>query len=229
MSESTVKPGTRVAMTAALLVAVLLGGQALAGATAPPGGTASTGRLLGKASGAYLGGLRTFTAAVLWNRLEPLYHGYYGGRTVDKLVEFLPTMRLVQLLDPQFEQSYYNSTYILSRLGKMDDALSFAREGIRNNPQSGLLLANYAQLLMIKDKKGNLPEMVALADRGIKPGINWASIDDEFEGYGIFRTVYKLAGDQKTSDAVDRAQKALGQQGAGLGVERDEAPPGGGK
>ena len=84
-----------------MLVAVILGGQALAGIAAPAGAAASTGRVLGQTGFAYIGGLRTFAAAVLWNRLEPLWHGYYSTRPVEEVVQFLPTMRLVQILDPQ--------------------------------------------------------------------------------------------------------------------------------
>lgn len=224
MSEIHAKSGALIA--AALLVIVLLGGQALTSASAPPGGLASTGRVVGQTSFAYLGGLRTFAAAVLWNRLEPLFHGYYGDRSVDALVQFLPTMRLVQILDPQFEQSYYNSSFILARRDMVDEALTIAREGIKNNPRSGLLLANYAQLLLMQDKQANLPEMLRLADRGVQPDIRWANTDDQFEGYGIFRTVYNLAGNQHMVDALRNAQDILTKQGAGLGIERDEVPLG---
>lgn len=224
MSRVWTKPGVLIAVV--LLLVALLGGQALASASAPPGGLASTGRIIGQSSFAYLGGLRTFAAAVLWNRLEPLFHGYYGDRSVDALVQFLPTMRLVQILDPQFEQSYYNSSFILARRGKMDVALTIAREGIKNNPRSGLLLANYAQLLLIQDKKANLPEMLKLADQGVQQDILWANSDDQFEGYGIFKTVYDLAGNRRMSDALRNAQAILKNRGAGLGIERDQIPLG---
>jgi len=111
----------RIILAAAALVAVLVAGQALAAISAPAGGVASTGRLIGQTGFAYLGGLRTFAAAVLWARLEPLFHGYYDDRQVKELDEFLPTMRLVQTLDPQFEQAYYNAAWILARRGKTDD------------------------------------------------------------------------------------------------------------
>ena len=222
MSGLLERPGVLAIGAIVLLVVALIGGQALAAASAPPGGVAPTGRVIGQTTFAYMGGLRTFAAAVLWSRLEPLYHGYYDdGRTVDQLVEFLPSMRLVQLLDPQFEQSYYNASFILARRERMDDALEIAREGIRNNPQSGLMLANYTQMLIIQDKTKNLPEMLRLAKQGIGPDIRWTSADDQFEGYGIFRAVFTLAGDTQTAAAIRKAQDALQQSGAGLGFERD--------
>ena len=87
-----------------MLVAVILGGQALAGIAAPAGAAASTGRVLGQTGFAYIGGLRTFAAAVLWNRLDPLFHVYNTDQPIEKRPEFLPTVRMVQMLDPQFEQ-----------------------------------------------------------------------------------------------------------------------------
>ncbi len=216
-SKSTIVLGVAVAV----LCAVLLAGQALAAASAPAGGVASTGRILGKTSFAYLGGLRTFASAVLWNRLDPVFDGYYHDKTVDEIVMFLPTMRLVQVLDPQFEQSYYNASFIIARNGKMEDALNVARSGIANNPRSGLMLANYAQLLIMQDKKKNLPEMLELANRGLRPDTTWANVDDQFEGYGIFRTVFSLAGDKAKVAELTAAQEALSAQGAGQ-VEDDD-------
>jgi len=204
---------------AVMLVVVMFAGQALAAASAPAGGVASTGRVIGQTGFAYLGGLRTFAAAVLWARLEPLYDGYYEGKSVDQLKEFLPTMRLVQTLDPQLEQVYYNAAWILSRRGRMAEALSIAREGIANNPNSGLLHANYVQLLLIDDKMGNLDEEYKHAVFGIGPKAQWANTDDQFEGYGIFRTVFSLKGDTATVKKINAVQAQLKAQGAQPGPE----------
>jgi len=209
-------------LVALALVIVLLAGQALAASSAPVGSVASTGRVIGQTGFAYLGGLRTFAAAVLWNRLEPIFHGYYGGRDLSRLPEFLPTMRLVQTLDPQFEQVYYNAAWFLYRRGRMDEALKIAREGIANNPRSGLLHANYVQMLMIDDKVGNLETAYKSAVFGVGPNAIWMSADDQFEGYGIFRTVFKLKGDQATVDKINQTQANLRSQGAQPGRERDK-------
>jgi tetratricopeptide (TPR) repeat protein len=228
VSGLTARPGVIIGVAVALLLVALIGGQAIASASAPPGGVASTGRVIGQTSFAYLGGLRTFAAAVLWNRLEPLFDGYYSDRNVDEIVMFLTTMRLVQILDPQFEQAYYNASFIVARQGRMNDALDIAREGIKNNPGAGLMLANYAQLLLIQDKKANLPELLKLAEKGIQPEIRWANADDRFEGYGIFRAVFDLAGNQPMVDALQKAQDALKQQGAGQTQGQEGLPTGGG-
>ena len=166
--------------------------------------------------------MRQFAAAALWNRLEPQFHEYGGGASIDQRLEFLPTIRLVQMLDPQFEQAYYVAAFMLARVGRDAQSLDLAREGVASNPTSGLMRANLAQLLLMQDKVGNLPEALAQAKAGIDPKTTWATGDDQFEGYGIFRTVFKLAGDTTAAEKMTKAQEALREQGAGLGVERDE-------
>jgi hypothetical protein len=208
-----------VLVAAALLLAVFAA-QALGAVSAPSGATVSTQSMLGQTGFEYLGGVRKFAAAVLWNRLEPQFHEY-GVGAVDHRLEFLPTMHLVQALDPQFQQAYYVSTFMLARNGRMPQALALAREGIANNPKAGLMRASYVQLLLMEDKVKNLPEAIKQARVGIEPDTTWASPDDRFEGYGIFRTVFTLAGDKATAQKLQDAQNELSGQGAGLGVERD--------
>jgi hypothetical protein len=220
VSELSNSTAARAVLAIVLLVAVLLGAQALAAASAPAGGVASTGRLLGQTSFAYLGGLRTFAAAVLWNRLEPLFDGYYGRFDKDFGV-FLPSMRLVQLLDPQFQQSYYVTSFWLERFGRFDEALALAEAGLRNNPKSGLMRANVVQLLFIHDPTKNMPRLLQLAREGIGPNVTWANTDDQFEGYGIFAAVFHKAGDTATYAAIRRTQKILQNNGAAPGVSMD--------
>jgi tetratricopeptide (TPR) repeat protein len=209
-------------LVAVVLLVAIVGAQALAASSAPQGATVSTGATLGRTGFEYLGGLRKFAAAALWNRLEPPFHEYGNGRSIDQRLEFLPTMRLVQMLDPQFEQAYYVSAFVLSRIGRMPQALEIAREGIEKNPESGLMRANYAQILLIQDQVKNLPEALKEAKAGTAPGTKWANSDDQFEGYGIFRTVFKLAGDQAAAQKMTEVQESLSSQGGGLGVERNE-------
>lgn len=212
--KPTATSSVRMVVVASMLVVVMFAGQALAAVSAPAGGVASTGRVIGQTGFAYLGGLRTFAAAALWARLEPLYDGYYANKSVDQLKEFLPTMRLVQTLDPQLEQVYYTAAFILARRGRMDEALAIARDGIANNPNSGLLRANYVQLLVMDDKMGNLDEAYKQAVFGIGPKARWANTDDQFEGYGIFRTIFRLKGDTATVKKINAVQAQLRAAGA---------------
>ncbi len=206
-------------VAAGLLLAVFAA-QALGAVSAPQGATLSTQSMLGQTGFEYLGGVRKFAAAVLWNRLEPQFHEY-GVGSVDQRLEFLPTMHMVLALDPQFQQAYYVSAFMLARNGRMPQALALAREGIANNPKAGLMRASYAQLLLMEDKAKNLPQAIEQARLGTEPDTTWASPDDKFEGYGIFRTVFTLAGDKAAAQRMQDAQNELSGQGAGLGVERD--------
>ncbi len=220
MRELADSPTGKVLLAIVLLVTLLMGAQALADASAPAGGVAATGRLIGQTGFAYLGGLRTFAAAVLWNRLDPIFDGYYGGFDSSFGV-FLPSMRLVQMLDPQFQQSYYVTSFWLERTHHTEQALALAQEGLRNNPQSGFMRANLVQVLLIQDKKRNLPRMLQLSREGVGPNATWDNVDDQFEGYGTFAVVFDLAGDKTTFAAIRRAQRILKNNGAAPGVSID--------
>ena len=216
-------PILRLAVVFALLFAILIGAQAVGVATAPSGGAASTGRLLGQTSFAYLGGLRTFAAAVLWNRLDPIFHQYYNENIDRSAPMFMPTMHLVLALDPQFEQAYYNASFYLAKMGHLDQGLALAQEGLRNLPHSGLLRANYIELLQMQDKVGNRPRMLEQAKIGISADTTFSNSDDEFEALGVFRSVFAQAGDTAVAGAIGRVQDQLRSQGANPGVERSEA------
>ena len=129
---------------------------------------------------------------------------------------FLPTMRLVQILDPQFEQP--TTTRLHHRAPGQDGrrARHRASRASKNNPGSGLLLANYAQLLLIQDKKANLPELLKLAEQAIQPDgplgqrrTTGSRATASFERYSI------LQGTNRWSMRSQKAQDALKQQGAG--------------
>jgi len=206
---------TRLALALGL-VALLLAAQALAAAVSPVA-TPSTANVLGKAGFAYLGGLRTFVAAVLWNRIEPQFHEYYEGQAFTEQVQVLPTMRLVNWLDPQFEQAYFVAAYLVAMRGDIGTGLDVAREGVRNNPTSGLLRSSLIQVLMLQDKKANLPEMVRQADMIVEPTTTWASDEDRFEGLAVARTAYVLAGDNVASGRIIQELKSMRDSGIGRG------------
>ena len=223
MSGEATHNTIRVVLAFVLLFAVLFGAQALAAASAPAGGVSSTGHIIGQTGFAYLGGLRTFAAAVLWNRLDPIFDSYYGS--FDKYyATFLPEVHLVQVLDPQFQQTYYVTSFWLWRSGRIDEAIALAELGLKNNPSSGLLRANLAQLLFSKGGKGKgtvSPRLLQLAREGSGPNVTWANADDQFEGYGIFRAIFDRAGDKAAVNSIREAQKVLKANGAVPGVSLD--------
>jgi hypothetical protein len=191
------------------LLAVILVGQGATDALAPSGRVPS-GRSVGRASFAFLGGLRTFAAAVLWNRLDPQKDTYYAFQPFEKLVFMLPTIRIVVALDPQFEQPYFVAALLLARSGRKAEGLKLARDGVAANPDSGLLRASLVQLMIIYEK--DYKAAAAEADRVLAPNIRWATLNDEFEGLAIVRDAYKLAGQKAKYEKVLALQKVVGSQ-----------------
>ena len=213
-----------VAAIVALLIAALVGIQAAATMTAPDQQVTSAGKLLGNTGFAYLGGLRVFAAAVLWNRLEPQFDEFYQDKKLKDLTFVMPNLYLVQKLDPTFVQAYYNAAYILGRRGRWNEALQVAKEGIQNNPRSGLMRANYAQLLVMQDQKGNLSEAYEQALIGLGPDMTYDNMDDEFESVAIFRVVLKLAGREDLAAAASQRLdelKGAGAEATGLSHDHD--------
>ena len=208
------RPWVVFAIVAVLCVALLLGAQALASASAPTGGIATTGRVLGQTGYAYLGGLRTFAAALLWNRLDPIFHGYYHESFDKDFAVFMPDISLVLALDPQFQQAYYVASYFLASNGHLDTGVSLAKEAVANNPKSGLLRANLIEILRMQDPKKNLPEIVKQTQIGVQPDMTYANIDDAYESLGVFRSVYMETHDTAMAARLREVQKQLAAQGA---------------
>lgn len=213
-----------VVVVIALLLGALVGIQGVAAATAPSVSATDAGKLLGATGFAYLGGLRTFAAAVLWNRLEPQFHEFYATKSLGDMTFLLPSLYLVQRLDPNFVQAYYNAAFILAKRGQWDEAYRVAEDGIANNPTSGLMRANYVQLLLLQDKNANLDKAFAQALQGSSADATYESPDDEFESVAVFRTVFSLAGREDLVAAAQRRLDELGAAGAqatGLGHDHD--------
>ncbi len=209
-----------VVLIVVLLVGALVGVQAVAQIAAPAAAsTTDTAALLGNTSFAYLGGLRIFAAAVLWNRLEPQFDEYYRTKRLQDLTFLLPSLYLVQMLNPNYVQAYYNAAFILAKRGQWDEAFRVAREGIKNNPRSGLMRANYVQVLLMRDVTGNLNAAYDEALAGISAGMTYDTIDDEYESLGIFRNVFEKKGRSDLVAALRARQaqlRAAGAQGGGL-------------
>jgi hypothetical protein len=204
-----------------LALALVLGGQAWADAAAPsvPNG-ALTGQAMGRAGFAYLTGLRKFAAALLWNRLEPQMHKYYGETGLGNMVFMLPNIKAIVTLDPQFVEGYYVAPEILIESGRkpgvpaaeakrrLDAALALAKEGVTNNPKSGLMLTSYAQLLWTegKDLKAAIPYAIA----SLAKDIVWRTDEEQWDQFALMRALFRKSGDtaraaqtQAVMDAID--------------------------
>jgi len=198
----------RIAVTVACALALLLGAQAFTYAQAPDLSGGGAGAALGRAGSAYLGGLRRFAAAVLWNRLEPVFHEYYGNMTLAEQKFAMPTMRMVTLLDPQFEQAYYVAALQVAEAGHMDEGVGIARDGLANNPDSGLMRLNLAQLLLIQDRDANRDanrsEIIRLAKEAAGPDIHWVDLYEEDEALRLIKGILTWGGQDKIAEQVDR-------------------------
>lgn len=205
------------AAVVAVLLAAALMFQAGTDAVAPTGTSDVTGRSIGRAGFAYLTGIRTYAAAVLWNRLDPIGDTYYGTKTLTQQTFVLPTLHIVQVLDPQFTQAYYVSAWIIFRRGDKGGGLANARDGVRNNPRSGLMIAQLAQFLLIMRNDGPqyLPEAAKWADRGRGSDVVWTDPEEEIEGYAQFRVIYERTGQTEKVAQVEAVMRQLGAGGAG--------------
>jgi hypothetical protein len=223
---------------AAAIVAALglvLAGQAWGDAMAPatPNG-ALTGQAVGRAGFAYLTGLRRFGAALLWNRLEPQMHEYYGEVGLGKMVFMLPNIKAIVTLDPQFVEAYYVAPQILISSGvepgvsqteaanRLKTGLELAREGTVNNPKSGIVLVSYAQLLMTEAK--DLKAAVPYAEAALASDIVWRTDEEQWNMYAVLRAVFKQSGDTVRVAQVQAVMDAIAADPNATkdAVDRDE-------
>lgn len=200
----------------AVLIVLLAGSLWTASLASPQASGRRGGKALTRAGFAYLSGLRTFAAAVLWNRIEPVFHEYYGGVPLPEQRYMVPTLYLVTVLDPQFTQAYYVSSYIVARAAGYDEGIRLAREGVKNNPDSGILRANLAQLLFVADKDAHRAEILRHIARGLDERATWLDDEERYEGYAMMEQMLRSLGYRKEADAV-RAVLAR-MRGAGIGL-----------
>jgi len=218
VSERLRIPAAIVAVVLALTL--VLAGQFAADVAAPsvPNG-ALTGQAMGRAGFAYLTGLRKFAAALLWNRLEPQMHEYYGATGLGNMVFMLPNVKAIVTLDPQFVEAYYVAPEILIQSGlkkgvpvaeakrRLDTALALAKEGVTNNPKSGLMLTSYAELLWTRGK--DLQAALPYARASMADGIIWRTDEEHWDQFAIVRDMLKVAGDTAGAAAAQGVMDAI--------------------
>jgi hypothetical protein len=168
--------------------------------------------VMGRAGFAYLTGLRKFAAALLWNRLEPQMHKYYGAVGLGNMVFMLPNIKAIVSLDPQFVEGYYVAPEILIESGqkpgipaaeakvRLQTALDLAKEGVINNPKSGLLLTSYAQLLYTGAK--DLNAAVPYARAALASDVVWRTDEEKWDQYAIMRAIFEKSGDTTRATAA---------------------------
>jgi len=183
-----------------LLFSVVLVGQSLADSAVPAATSTGTQEAVGRASFAYLTGIRVFIAEVLWNRIDPILHEYYSDVPLRKQTYMLTTFNAITLLDPKFAPPYYIGPWILAREDEPRAALDLAAQGVENIPDSGLLRSSYAQMLLLYGD--DLDLAVKQADIAAGDSVSWADAIEQHDAYGILRFVYLRAGMQAKADAL---------------------------
>lgn len=191
-----------------LCLVLALGGQAATDRIAPGASAAATNKAVTSAASSYLTGLRTFGAAVLWNRIDPLLHGYYSGTSITEQRYMLTSIAVIQALDPAAVQSYYVGSWILANNQRLTEGLEMARRGVDANPQAGLLRVNLAQLLQLYSEEGE--DAVAMARFALGDDMVWGDTVERANAYLAAAAVFAAEGEtdleakaRAMSDAVE--------------------------
>lgn len=186
-------------LAAGFLIVVLAGqyaGDSVLGAQS----STATADAVGRASTSYLTGLRTYAAAVLWNRIDPLLHGYYGGVPLEDQRYMLSTIALVEWLSPTFAPAYFVGPWILIRNGKVEEGLAMAKRGVETVPDSGMCRQSYAQLLLMesKDVSGAVEQGKAALGRTMQ----WTDVTEQVNAYASIEQIFRQAGETALADEV---------------------------
>jgi hypothetical protein len=199
------------------LVAILISFTWVASRTAPVVEGPTTAGAVGRTGFAYLSGVRTFAAAVIWNRIDPIFHEYYDGVDLSEQTYMVPSMYLVTWLDPEFTQAYYVSSWIVSKRVGTAAGIELAREGLAKNPDSGLMHLNLAQLLLLEDRELHAQESARLAEQMFTGELRWTDDEERFEGIAVARDVYLATGRLERADQAGELLEHLRESGIGLG------------
>ena len=209
---------TRTIVAAFLCLAAALGGQTMFDASQGGRSQVDTSDVVGRAGFAYLTGLRTYAAAVLWNRIEPILHGYYSDASLGEQRYIAPTISAVVALDPNFIEAYYVGAWVVASNGQVEESLDLARQGVEANPLSGLLRVNYAQTLETWGE--DLPAAHEQAVIAMGDDMEWRDGFEKHDSYAIIRAIMDLYGDEERAAQamaeIERLDEELG----------DALPPG---
>jgi tetratricopeptide (TPR) repeat protein len=93
--------------------------------------------------------LERVAASALYLQLDDYHHiGMYQGQRWTEITDYLPQAWLVARLDHSFAVVYADiGNHLAVNLGRVDQGLAFAAEGVRYNPDSLNIVYEYAFLL----------------------------------------------------------------------------------
>jgi tetratricopeptide (TPR) repeat protein len=199
---------------AVVCLALVLGGQAAADSLVPDASGAETNEAVGRAASSYLTGIKTYAAAALWNRIDPVMHGYYAGIPIGEQRYMLSTISLVIALDPHQEQAYSVGSWILADNGRVEDAMSMAEKGVEANPNAGLLLSNLAQMEYLYGE--GLDAAVTIAERALADDVEWIDGIQQHQWYPLLGDIFRQAGrddlDALVQERLERLDGELGDE-----------------
>lgn len=179
----------------ALCLALALGGQALADGLVPDASGVATNQAVGKAASSYLTGIKTYGAAVLWNRIDPLLHGYYGEVSLKDQRYMLTTIAVVEELDPTAVQAYDVGAWILIQNDELERGIEMLERGIEANPAAGLLRMDLAQVLQLYgDGDASLRGAVDLAESALSEDTIWTDTVEQTNAYTTAAVIFEAAG-----------------------------------
>ena len=207
----------------ALCLVLALGGQAMADSLVPGASGVDTGRAVGRAASSYLSGIRTYAAAVLWNRVHPLLHGYYEDVPLKDQRYMLSTIALVQALDPSLVHSYYVGSWILAENGRTAEGLAMTERALEHNPDSGLSRVSRAQLTWLYGKDST--QALIAAESVLDERLVWNSPVEQHDAYAAVLVIFKSAGREdlmtRTRDALERLDEEFGDALEGVDHDHD--------
>lgn len=192
---------TAVVFVIVVCLALALGGQALTDASAADLGRADASELIGGTTSSYLTGLKRFAAAAMWNRMDPVFHNYYQGTALDDQLYMLPTIAMVQALDPQLVQPFYIGSWMLIRNDRREEGIAMAARGVRENPDAGILCVNLAQLQHLY--ADDLPAAVETGSQVLEREMWWSDFEEKYNAYPILRAIFVAAERDDLVEAVD--------------------------
>ena len=208
-------PTRAVVAAIALGLVLIIAGQAITGSmlTSQDGVAQAAGR----AGFAYLTGIRTFAAAVIWNRLEPIFHDYYHDVPLAEQLNLVPMVYMVNWLDPEFVDGYYVSAWVLFQRGDVEQAYEVARNGVDANPDSGLLRTSYAQILYLDE---DIEAAADQAEMALHDSV-WRSDAERFEGLRVTMSIFHAAGMDALHDEAAAEHEELKEQ---FGLPSSDVP-----
>ena len=187
-------------LLAGVFLVVVLSGQYVSDSSLDSGSSAATAQAVGRASNSYLTGIRTYATAVLWNRIDPLLHGYYQDVPLEDQRYILSTIALVEWLSPTFAPAYYVGPWILVRNDRVEDGMAMAQRGVELIPDSGMCRASYAQLLVIE--RDDIAGAVDQGKVALGKAIVWTDATEQMNAYASIAQIFRQAGETELADYV---------------------------